>query len=281
MTENPLSKYYRKQGIIISLPSNNAFYNDDILVTDTMTGEIPVFAMTSSDEMILKNPDALLNNYSIDKLIRSCVPSIKKPSELLSIDIDALIIAIRISTYGSKTSIDAPCPSCKEESEFDLDLNYIIANAPKLQSEYKITIGTEVDVYLKPITFKDSTRISLQSFEHANKLRAIANDDKISDEEKMKILQDTTERLADLSRQLIIGAIIKIEIPDVTVTDRDQISEYVKNISVVDFQPLDNAIKDINVKITNTTFPVVCGSCGHNYEVAYEFNPANFFGPAS
>jgi hypothetical protein len=56
--------------------------------------------MTAKDELMLKTPDALMNGQATVEVIKSCVPSIKNPWHMPSIDIDTILIAIRIATYG-------------------------------------------------------------------------------------------------------------------------------------------------------------------------------------
>ena len=57
---NPLSKYFRQPKIYLRLPSKGKFYSPGSLVM-TESGELPVYAMTAKDELLIKTPDALLN----------------------------------------------------------------------------------------------------------------------------------------------------------------------------------------------------------------------------
>ena len=68
-------------------------------------GEIGIFPMTARDELVLKTPDALLNGASTVEVINSCVPAITDAWEIPSVDMDALLIGIRIATYGENMDI--------------------------------------------------------------------------------------------------------------------------------------------------------------------------------
>ena len=66
--QNPLSAYFRAPKMYTTIPSGGRFYGPEILES-TDNNEYPVFPMTTKDELMLKNPDALLTKIS--KIIRS------------------------------------------------------------------------------------------------------------------------------------------------------------------------------------------------------------------
>jgi len=62
---NPLSSHFRAPKIFAPIPSAGKFYNDEV-VEMPETQELPIFAMTAKDEMIMKNPDAnILRKYNL------------------------------------------------------------------------------------------------------------------------------------------------------------------------------------------------------------------------
>ena len=57
---NPLAGYYRAPKMYTEIPTGGKYYDDKIIEWPD-TNELPVYPMTAKDEMIMKNPDALLN----------------------------------------------------------------------------------------------------------------------------------------------------------------------------------------------------------------------------
>ncbi len=100
-SSNPLAKHFRQPKLYVNLPSGGMFYPQGSL-EPTETGEFPVYAMTAKDELMFKTPDALLNGQSTVSVIQSCIPNIKNAWHIPSIDIDAILVAIRMATYGEK-----------------------------------------------------------------------------------------------------------------------------------------------------------------------------------
>ena len=93
---NPLASIMRQPKIYISLPSKGQYWPPDSLkVSDNQ--EYPVYSMTAKDELLLKTPDALLNGQAVVDVLESCVPNIVNAWDCPQIDLDALLIAIRIA----------------------------------------------------------------------------------------------------------------------------------------------------------------------------------------
>ena len=106
--QNPLKGFFRNPGLYISLPSGGAFYEPGTVKFDRGE-ELAVYPMTAQDEMITRSPDALLNGDAVYKVIASCVPGILQPMDLTAKDAQALMIAIRCTTYGEDQEIDQTC----------------------------------------------------------------------------------------------------------------------------------------------------------------------------
>ena len=75
---------------------------------------------------MMKTPDALLNGQSVVNVIQSCLPNIKNAWQIPSIDVDAILIAVRIATYGEKMEIETRVLSAGTERKFDLDLRQLL-----------------------------------------------------------------------------------------------------------------------------------------------------------
>ena len=149
MSENPLANYFRQPSIYISLPSKGKFYPKGTLDMPK-NDELPVYPMTATDEITYKTPDALFNGSAIIKVIESCVPNIKDAWEIPISDIDLILTAIRIASYGHTLDIETTCPECKEEASYGFDLRAVIDNIKSPDYDKPLTIG-DLEVYLKPL----------------------------------------------------------------------------------------------------------------------------------
>jgi hypothetical protein len=224
--QNPLRKYFRQPKIHIPLPSKGRFYPEGVLEIPE-TGEIPIFAMTAKDELTMKTPDALLNGAATVEVIKSCVPAIKDPWKMPTLDLDAILIAIRIATYGDKMEITTPVPGLNEERKFDVDLRKLLNKLVTANYVNEVSMN-EMRVFTRPLTYKEFTSTSLKTFEE-QRVFAIINDDNLSDEEKIDKFGTSFKKLTELTIETLNKSIWKIQIGDTEVTNQAHIQEFMQN----------------------------------------------------
>jgi hypothetical protein len=114
---NPLLSKIHLPGRRFRLPSMGLFYNNGEIDESVVDGEIQVFSMTAIDEISMRSPEYLFTGEAITRVFNRCIPEIKKPMELLSIDVDFLLTALRIVSYGDVIRIALRCPKCEEKQQ--------------------------------------------------------------------------------------------------------------------------------------------------------------------
>jgi hypothetical protein len=277
---NPLSKYFRQPKLFASLPSNGKFYPAGALET-TETGEYPIYSMTAKDELTMKTPDALLNGQATVELIKSCVPNIKDPWNLPSIDLDALLIAIRLATYGETMSLQIKTPVTGEEKEMSVNLRDILDNFANIEFEDVVQSG-DMTVYLRPLTYREFTKSALKTFEQ-QRIFNIVNDEQISDEDKLQAFTNSFAKLTDLTVDMMANHISAIEIGDTRVDNKQHIDEFMKNADKSFYSVIQEHLDSQKIKFTIQ--PLVASATPEEieqgvpatYEVPVTFDQSNFF----
>ena len=122
VNQNPLAGWMRQPKIFIRLPSNGEYWPNGSLQS-TETGEYPVYSMTAKDELMLKVPDALMNGQAVVDVIQNCMPNIKNAWNIPNLDLDVILIAIRIATYGEKMTV--PISVGDYNSDYSVDLRMV------------------------------------------------------------------------------------------------------------------------------------------------------------
>jgi hypothetical protein len=279
--KNPLSNYMRQPKIYIKLPSGGAYWPSGSIEM-TESGDLPVFSMTARDELMFKTPDALLNGQAIVDVIQSCFPNIKNAWDCPTLDLDTILIAIRLATYGELMSIKHKVPVTKEEVEYDLDLRVLLDNQKMSVWVEQVAISDELIVYVKPLTYRHMTQTSLKSFE-TNKIMGIVNDESISDEKKMELFNTSFSNLTKVTVDLMAESIVKIATPETDVTDKKLILEFVNNIDKDMFDIINahlTALKKNNelqpLEFT-TTLEQQAEGAPAVYSVPISFNESDFF----
>jgi hypothetical protein len=277
---NPLAKYFRMPGVHIALPTKGAFYPPG-MIEFTDSHELPVLPMRAADEILMKSPDALMSGYALEKLIESCVPSIKNPKLVSTPDLDVLLLAIRVASYGNKMGVETTCPKCKTENSFDCDLPSIIASMTDVPSEISVRLTSEIVAYLRPFNLKNATKMSLIAFEQTRKLQSLD----LGAEEATRI-RSINESYDTLTKENVAAAadcVIKVVVPEGAVTDKKSISEFIMGAPSDFINKIDDKLREINALGIDRRIKVKCPNeeCGHDWESEIQFDPTTFFARGS
>lgn len=275
---NPLARFYRQPKLYVKLPSKGRFYPNGTLDVSG-NEEYAVFAMTAKDELMFKTPDALLSGQSTVEIIKSCIPAIKDPWQMPSIDMDFCLMAIRVATYGSSMEINAVCPKCGDNNPYEIDLTNWMGKFS--QFDYPDTVSVDpLTIHIRPYSYKEVTKTALKSMEQ-QRLVNIATDDSISDEEKLERFNKGFVTLTALTVEVIANCITKIETPDGPTSDLAQIREFISNCSTEVFNTLSSHITNIKNEIELPPQHVKCTGCENEYDVPVAMDQSNFFGARS
>ena len=283
MTENanPLNKYFRHPAIYVSLPSGTNY--PPHVITPSQTGELGVMPMTAKDEIRFKTPDALMNGQGVVDVIQSCVPDIKDAWQIKSYDLDTILIAIRIATYGETMDINFNVPKVNETVSHSVNLPAILDQLKATKVDSEITLDDGLKITVRPLTYKDMTSTSLQTFQQQKMYTAI-QDSKLPDEDKAKRFNEAFKTLTELNASIILKNIEKVTMQDGTeISDPTHIKEFVENANATIIKEIETkltslrgqgAVKPLKLKATEEQ---IKKGAPASYEVPVTFDTSNFF----
>ena len=227
--QSVLSKYKRQPKIYLRLPSNGKFYRDNP-VEKSGSGELPIYSMTAKDELAIKTPDALMSGESTVQVIKSCCPLITDPWSMPSVDLDAILIAIRIATYGEILELEVPIrynegKELKVASETtQVDLRQVLDSMQGKEWPTTFELG-ELIFHLRPLTYKETTNFFMTTFEN-QRLAQVMQDTNIDEAEKMKAFKEGFKKLSQMTLDMIVKHIVAIETPEGTENNANAIKEF-------------------------------------------------------
>jgi hypothetical protein len=275
---NPLSQFFRQPSIHIRLPSGGKFYPAGT-INMPPNGELPVLPMTAVDEITYRTPDALFNGSALVSVIKSCIPSIREPWAMPTTDIDTVLIAIRIASFGHGMDIDTTCPSCKHSDEITLDLRVINDQIRPGDYDKSLSIGN-LEFHFKPINYKDVNQNNQVQFEQQQALR-IVNSDEIEESAKVEQLNRSMKVINELTLKTIAQSISAIKTPDALVTEIEYIYEFLNNCDSRLFGQLRDYVIALKQASEIKPIDLACPECKHQYTQPFTLDMASFFGTAS
>jgi hypothetical protein len=193
------------------------------------------------------------------------------------------LIAIRIATYGETMDLQFNVPKINEQVTHTINLPATLdqIRQDRIQSEIKLKDGLTVET--RPLTYRDMTQTSLQTFQQQKMYSTVQNSE-MSDEEKVKRFDESFKALTELNSKVLLKNISKITTPEGTeVSDPAQIKEFVDNANATLITELQDALAVIRVqgsvkplKLKATEEQIKKGAPA-TYEVPVTFDTANFF----
>lgn len=275
MTTNPLQQFFRQPKTFISLPSMGIYSRPDFIDGDAEN--IPVYGMTGMDEILMKTPDALLSGESTVRIIKSCCPTIKDGWEVSAIDIDLILTAIRIATYGHEMDITNRCTNCNAESDFTIDLNKMISHFGKFKYKNKLIIG-DLTIKLRPLTYKETTHFAIVNHGIQQQLIMAKSIEDI--DEQRKLISELFTKAGAMQNDIYCASIESVAINDQVVDNKDFIKEWIDNCDQDVFSKIKTIFNENKQSITSPTFDIECSKCKYKSSISVDMDQSNFFGTA-
>ena len=277
-TTHPLRQFFRQPVIYLRLPSQGKFWPTDALVMPE-NGELPVLPMTAIDEITYRTPDALFNGQAVVGVIQSCIPNIINAWAAPSVDIDAILTAIRIASYGHELEIDSICPACDTRDSYSLDLRQVLDGFKSPDYDQCVNHG-DLEIHFIPLNYQKVHLNNTMQFQDQRILQMLPSSE-LPEEEKIKMLGDALRKVTEMTVNTLTATINLIKTSDTMVTDPALISEFLNNCD----RNLFNVIRDHVIKLRTDSelkpLHVKCTNCGNEYQQSFTLDQSSFFAPAS
>ena len=246
----------------VELPSRGRYYPEGHPLCGK--GEIEIRHMTAKDEDILTSETLIRKGIAVERLLQNVVvdKSIDVKSMLIG-DKNALVIAARITGYGSDYHTQATCPSCFKsvEQKFDLDKKAMYyANDGDL-AENNIAMNSNGIFALTVPASKATVEVRLMTGHDEEYLN------KISENKRKNKLPEST--LTDQLRRMIVSVNGD--------NSGNMISSFIEHMPARDSRYLRTSYQKVipDIKLAQE---FSCASCGHTQELEVPFT-VDFFWP--
>lgn len=262
LPENPLLATLRQRlpGETFRLPSGGIFYRNGELSDDVSNGEVHVLPMTALDEITLKSPDKLLNGAAIEEVFGRCIPQIKKPMELLSRDVDYLMMCLRMLSYGPTMALEYThnCEDAKPH-QYEIEIRPLLSAAKSID----------------PTTIEIRRAYTTESGQVVRFKPPIAK--VVFDLYQAAVMDKTTLEDLNTAQAKVMGILASmIESVD-SITDQPNIIQWLQALPAGWIQMLNAKANEMTEWGVNTLVKVKCQDCGKEAGLEVPANPISFF----
>jgi hypothetical protein len=241
--------------------------------------ELPVFPMTAVDEITYRTPDALFNGQAVVNVVQSCMPSVKNAWDMPSTDLNSVLIAIRIASYGHNMSIVSTCPHCQESTDYELDLRTLLDSIGRPDYNSNLEAGN-LQFMFRPISYENMTKNSIEQYNYQRQIQNIT-DSNLSDDEKLRNMTNVMTNITLLTIKTIAQNINAIRTPDSLVTDVNHIHEFLTQCDRTVFENIKQHVVDLRGQSESKPMHLTCDSCKASYDQPISLEMSGFFAPAS
>lgn len=256
--QNPLLGDLKLPGRIFQLPSRGLFYHNGELDESVQNAEIHVHPLSAMDEIILKNADQLFSGEAVKTVYPRCMTGLVKPNELLAKDVDALMLFLRVVTYGPGYEFVAKhsCADAKEHS-YIADVEQIIGamksvDPTTLEEKFTVNLPNGQVVRLRPYMYQDSIDMVKRNIG-----------------KKVLSIEDMQQNLNDG----VSGMVQSVN----GVTDRAYINQWVRELPAPYLNRLAEKMQVLDEWGPNFVWTTTCKDCGEEFKVEIPINPVTFF----
>lgn len=273
------SSSFRSPSVYVKLPSEGKYWPTGSLQIQTPTGELAVQSMTVKDEMALKTPDALMNGVAVVNVIQSCCPEIKNAWHLPQMDLDTVLVAIRIATYGESLDIKSSVPKVNQQHTFTVNLNSIMDQIIRdtFVEDHQLSDGTVIKI--RPMDYRGVTNANLRNYEQA-RLADTVNKSNLDETQKLQKIQDAFINITNITVDNMVSQISSVKYKGEPI---ENIKEYVENIpakvanEIKDKIASQKAIGTIPTQEVATPEELVAKGAPKTYPQTITLDYANFF----
>ena len=122
MSNNPLIKDLMANEAFpstsIALPTGGRWYPLEMFGEDVDVNDLEVGVLGVVAEQSFRDPWLMLSGEALPRMLRSICPGVNDPNGLADIDIEAILIASRLVSYGAELKVEHTCEGMVPNPEF-------------------------------------------------------------------------------------------------------------------------------------------------------------------
>jgi hypothetical protein len=270
-----LQDFYRHKEIYIKLPTEGKWYTSQINLNDQ--NEIGIMPMSFKDEMLLSIPDSVYNGESLFEILKSILPDMENPYEILMPDVDIILLASKINSNDGEMTVDAQCSHCETQEQYSIKIVNIL-NQMKTINPIELELSNGLIISFKPNSLRSVTTNQIKISEMTT---ILSNFDSGADRKQQhQLFQESLEKTTAANLVLIADSIEHILLPSgEKINDLQSILDWITNSDGKTVKKLQEMSAQVNNNGIDKSFKFECSNeeCGKEFSSDVEFNPTFFF----
>ena len=297
----------------VALPTGGRWYAADVIAAGADPLDISVGVLGILAEQNYRDPWLLLSGEAIPRMFKSVCPEIARANELCDLDLEAILLASRLVSYGPKLELTHTCANmvekeaeaeaeaetpretinapCDHENTITLDINehilrYAIITDEQVDEQFVHELGiANQKVHLRPMPYHrtiEQMKEGVAQDKQMNSLAEVKIEDLIIDADAISKYTRVIDMASSSAIDNIAACIHAIEMSDGTLVGRDEtIREWLLALPTVEAEGITNKINEVtkwSLSFSEITYK--CGECDHENMFRLELDANRLFGQA-
>jgi hypothetical protein len=196
------------------------------------------------------------------------------------LDLDLLLVAIRIATEGNTMSVSHTCNACKEINDYDIDLGVFVQHFGTCEYNSKVPLQ-DITITLHPLNYRQWTEFQTKNFQIQRQLaQAMAMTEPEQEEEQKKLLAGLFEKVTVIQNDLLMQQLESVESPEGVTNQRQFIQEWLNNCDKSVFDAIKAKVEENRKRWELPAVQVVCDSCKSDNLLFVNMDQSSFFASA-
>jgi hypothetical protein len=214
-----------------------------------------------------------VNGSSIVSVIQSCVPNIKNVWKMPAIDLDKLLVAVKIASHGDQLKITATCTACGHEDQPTVNLQQVLDQIISPDYNQPLHIA-DLKIHFRPPSYQqlnDNDQITLDD----ESVVTMLEDNDIDNQVKAEKVAELLQKVKSIATRVLSENIRHVETPDATVDSQEHIFEWLANCDQSVYMQIQEFIIKNKEQTEVKPAEITCSSCATQYQQAYNLNMPN------
>jgi hypothetical protein len=291
--------------IQIALPTRGIFYPEGVFGKGVDPNNIQVGTLGILDEFKYRDPFLLVSGNAMEYLIKHlCGDQIQTPEALCEIDVETILIAARLSSYGPSLKLHHICTqmkpkpleeeeiaadppemiACQHENTLNIDLYEFILRYGPIEHEERFEVllpRVGQTVYLKPTPYRTTIQIMRNVMGNRRKLDELNahQEDFIMDPALFAQYEDLMQLSTDLQIQTLLDCIYAVKTRSgVLVEDPKEIMAWIFELPKSDHDIIAKQIQELTEEFRKISLiRYECEDCHGNNEFNLQMNAEILF----
>jgi len=316
MSNNPLIQDLIENdafpSVSVALPTGGRWYPENVISAEADPLDLPVGVLGILAEQNYRDPWLLLSGEAIPRMMKGICPDVLLASELCELDLEAILLASRLVSYGPKLELKHVCQNlvprepeegeavedgeelngrCGHENTLVLDINEHILRYEVIQDDLAEELFTyrlkrvPQKVNLRPPSYKRVIEQMKESLARNKKIDSMGDmklDEMVVNEEAIKNYSRIIDMASDTALDNLEASIHSVERSDGKAVDgQEYIREWLLNLPTDEAEGLTEKINEISEWIVSfSDIKYNCEECNGEQTFRLELDANRLFGQA-